>query len=98
MTVGNGHPEKDFEADDPFEFVAVRYPVDSEQEQDLDMARCFIEEYALMGWPGSQIRLLFKSPLYVGPHAIHQKWGMAAVDELIKEIFRIEEVADGAGS
>jgi hypothetical protein len=94
----NGYPEKQFESDDPFAFVAVRYQVDSEREQDLEMARCFIEEYALMGWPGSQIRLLFKSPLYVGSHAIYTKWGMAAVDELIKEIFRVEEVAGGAGS
>jgi hypothetical protein len=51
-----------------------------------------------MGWPGSQIRLLFKSPLYVGPHAIYTRWGLAVVDELIREIFRVEEVADGAGS
>ncbi|MEE9473058.1 MAG: hypothetical protein V3V82_03665 [Acidimicrobiia bacterium] len=93
-----GSAEKEFEADDPLELVAVHYPVDSEREQDLEMARCFIEEYALMGWPGSQIRLLFKSPLYVGPHAIYTKWGLAVVDELIREIFRVEEVADGAGS
>ncbi len=93
-----GYAEKEFEADDPLELVAVHYPVDSEREQDLEMARCFIEEYALMGWPGSQIRLLFKSPLYVGPHAIYTKWGLAVVDELIREIFRVEEVADGAGS
>ncbi len=93
-----GFLEKEFEADDPFAFVAVRYPVDSERDQDLEMARCFIEEYALMGWPGSQIRLLFKSPLYVGPHAIYTRWGLAVVDELIREIFRVEEVADGAGS
>ena len=94
----NGYPEKQFEADDPFVFVAVRYPVDSERDQDLEMARCFIEEYALMGWPGSQIRLLFKSPLYAGPHAIYRKWGMQPVDELTKEIFQVEEVGDGAGS
>ena len=91
------YAEKQFEADDPLELVAVHYPVDSEREQDLEMARCFIEEYALMGWPGSQIRLLFKSPLYVGPHAIYTKWGLAVVDELIREIFRVEEVADGTG-
>ncbi len=93
-----GYAEKQFEADDPLELVAVHYPVDSERDQDLEMARCFIEEYALRGWPGSQIRLLCKSPLYVGPHAIYTKWGLAVVDELIREIFRVEEVADGAGS
>jgi len=95
--MSSGHGEKQFESDDPFAFVAVRYPVESERDQDLEMARCFIEEYALMGWPGTQIRLLFKSPLYAGPHAIYQKWGLEAVDELIKGIFRIEEVADGRG-
>jgi hypothetical protein len=91
----NGYPQKGYEADDPLAFVAVRYQVDSEREQDLEMARCFIEEYALMGWPGSQIRLLFKSPLYIGPHAIHQKWGMAVVDELVRDIFQVEEGDDG---
>ena len=91
----NGNPQKEYEADDPLALVAVRYPVDSEREQDLEMARCFIEEYALMGWSGSQIRLLFESPLYVGPHAIHQKWGMPVVDELIRDIFQVEEGDDG---
>ncbi len=92
------YPEKQFESDDPFEFVAVRYPVSSERNHDFQMARCFIEEYALMGWPGSQIRTLFETPLYAGPHAIFQKWGSKVVDELIREIFSAEEVADGAGA
>ncbi len=90
MTMEN-YPQKQYEADDPFRFIAVRYPVDSEREQDLEMARCFIEEYALMGWPASQIRSLFKSPLYAGPHAIFRKWGMPAVDVLISDIFLTEK-------
>ena len=88
------HPLKSLEAGDPFEFVTVRYPVDSTRQQDLEMARCFIEEYALVGWSGSQIRQLFKSPLYVGPHAIYQRCGMEAVDDLIRDVF-LRERNDG---
>ena len=94
MTVEPIGTKKSYEADDPLEFVAVRYPVDSQREQDLAMARCFIEEYALMGWPGSQIRSLFESPLYAGPHGIYQRCGREAVAELISEIF-LREPTDG---
>lgn len=94
----NGYPDKEFEADDPFSLVGVRYPQESEREQDLAMARCFIEEYALMGWPGSQIRLLFQSPLYAGPNAIYQKWGADPVERLIASVFGKQEVDDGAST
>ncbi len=94
----SGYLDKQLEPDDPFAFVAVRYPVESQRDQDLEMARCFIEEYALMGWPGSHIRSLFTSPLYAGPHAIYTRWGPDVVDDLIREIFHIEESGDGAGS
>jgi hypothetical protein len=89
-------PSKKFEEDDPFSLVGVRYPTESDRENDLEMARCFIEEYALMGWAGSQIRLLFESPAYAGPHAIYQRWGADSVEHLIATVFG-EEVNDGTG-
>ena len=91
---------KKAEPEDPMTLTGMVVPLSAAEEQEAadKMAETFVEEYALMGWPGSQIRLLFKSPLYVGPHAIYTRWGLAVVDELIREIFRVEEVADGAGS
>jgi hypothetical protein len=35
--------EKDLEQDDPYEFVAVRYPVEAGVDADAEMARCFVE-------------------------------------------------------
>ncbi len=40
-------------------------------DRDLEeMARCFVEEYARMGWNGEEILNLFRSPAYRGPHRI----------------------------
>jgi len=76
---------KDLDPDDPFEPVVARYPVASVIEADWEMARCFVAEYALIGWPGQRIRRLFDAPFYQGPHAILQRNGPAFVDEVIAE-------------
>lgn len=81
---------KELEADDPMELVGVAYPVASGEEADSELARCFIEEYALVGWSPERIRQLFCSPLYGGPYGIASRHGMGLVDEILADVFRAE--------
>lgn len=88
--------EKDFEDDDPFEFVAVRYPVDPAVDSDEVMARCFIEEYALFGAPPERIIQLFRSAFFAGTHSILETRGPEFVQSIIDDVFStgsIEEVS-----
>jgi hypothetical protein len=90
MTTSPRGASKTFEATDPLELVGVSYPVASREEQDRTMGRCFIEEYALMGWNAERIRTLFLSPVYAGPHGILRRQGMPFVDTLVHEVIHGE--------
>ncbi|MDX1619763.1 MAG: hypothetical protein R3320_02150 [Nitriliruptorales bacterium] len=79
--------DKEFEGDDPMELVGVAYPVTSGVESDRELARCFVEEYALVGWSPARIRQLFCSPLYEGPYGIASRHGMGLVDEILADVF-----------
>jgi hypothetical protein len=74
--------DKEFEADDPYEFVGVRYEAEPGTDPDEIMARCFIEEYALMGMPRDRIMRMFHSPHFKGTNAIRERRG----DEFIRTI------------
>jgi len=78
---------KAFEDDDPFEMVAAHYPVESGVDADREMARCVVEEYALLGWPARRIRRLFDTPAYPALHAILVRRGAASIDALIGAVF-----------
>jgi hypothetical protein len=80
-------PEKQVEASDPYEFTAARYPVDDPLEADRDMARCFIEEYALMGFTPGHVLRLFREPIYTGTHDVYRRRGKDFVVELIEGVF-----------
>ena len=79
--------EKEFEADDPYEFVAMRYPVEPGTDPDEAMARCFIEEYALMGMPRDRIMRMFRSAAFRGTNAILERRGEAFVVAIADEVF-----------
>lgn len=79
--------EKHVETDDPYEFVAMRYPAEAGTDADATMARCFIEEYALMGMPREKTMRLFQSPYFAGTHAILQRRGDAFVRSLINDVY-----------
>jgi hypothetical protein len=92
--------EKDLEADDPMEFVAIRYPVPEGVDGDEVMARCFIEEYALMGMPRERVFHLFKSRFFSGTHAIFDTRGEAFVRGIIDDVYGAapsQGVSDGPG-
>ena len=76
---------KDVAPDDPLEIVGVvlDHPMDA---RGLDaMARTFIEEYALMGWPAKRILTLFRQPFYGGAHDAYEALGEARIVELIEQ-------------
>lgn len=79
--------EKEFEADDPYEFVAMRYSAEPGTDPDEAMARCFIEEYALMGMPRDRIMRMFHSPHFAGTHAILERRGQAFVVGIADSIY-----------
>lgn len=78
---------KAFEDDDPMALVSQVFPVESELEADREMARCFAEEYALMGFTAFEVGLLFESPVYIAPHAILQRRGDDFVRGIIHGVF-----------
>ena len=79
--------EKDLEGDDPFEFVAVRFPAAPGVDMDAEMARCFVEEYALMGMPRSHVMTLFRSKSFAGTHEILRSRGEALIESVIDQVY-----------
>ena len=82
---------KGFERDDPFQAVAVG--IASGEDTNEEMARTFIEEFALMGMSEGRILRFFRSPFYAGPHMVYQERGEDFIRALIAEIFGV--VKDG---
>ena len=80
--------EKELEADDPYELVAVEVAGPPGYDGPAAMARCFIEEFALMGWPPERILRLFQSRAFAGTHAVYEDRGEAFVRALIDDVFR----------
>ncbi len=79
--------DKEVEDDDPFELVGVHFDLPPGVDGDRELARCFVEEYALLGWRPDRIRSLFTDPVYAGAHAVAQRRGLALVDEVIAATF-----------
>ena len=79
--------EKHLEEDDPYGFVAVRFPVDAGTDPDETMARCVIEEYALVGMPARRVLQLFQSRFFAGTHAILESRGEAFVQRIIDDVY-----------
>ena len=48
------------------------------------MARCFVEEFARMGWSGERILRLFRNHFYRGPHQILRMKGEDFVRGLVE--------------
>lgn len=86
---------KDVEPDDPMEIVGVVLdrPIDGRGLD--DMARTFVEEYALMGWSAKRILSLFQHPFYGGAHDAYEALGEARIRELIELTLGPAEDADG---
>jgi len=84
---------KQAEATDPLDLVGTVVP-----GGDIEfLARCFVEEFAAMGYDGEQIFELFQQPQYVGVHPVYRAKGEEGVRRLIGEVlaecgvFRVSE-------
>lgn len=86
---------KPFEGDDPLALVGVRYQQAAGVDGDHELARCLVEEYALMGWTADRVRRLFATPFFAGAHALYERRGSELVEQVILEVFG--PVPDGGG-
>lgn len=80
--------QKTTESDDPYEFVAMRYPAAPGVDPDAVMARCFVEEFALIGFQPERMLRLFQLPSYPGVHDILRRKGEPFVREIIEDVFQ----------
>ncbi|MFQ5742906.1 MAG: hypothetical protein ACE5HV_04875 [Acidobacteriota bacterium] len=85
------------EPTDPLDLIGAMVPGGDVDE----LARCFIEEYAAMGYGSEQILSLFRQPRYLAVHPIYRLKGEEAVRQMIEEtlsgcgIFRVSEATTG---
>jgi hypothetical protein len=74
---------KPLDHEDPLALVGVGLEQDPDDRALVEMARCFAEEYARMGWSGERILRMFRNPFYRGPHQILRTKGEEFVRSLI---------------
>jgi hypothetical protein len=77
---------KPVEPEDPMALVGVSLERGPDDKALTEMAWCFVEEYARMGWSGDRILRLFRNPFYRGPHQILRMKGEDFVRSLIESI------------
>jgi hypothetical protein len=78
--------DKEFEPEDPFQPVAVSLDTPGHDGMEA-MARCFVEEFALMGWPPARIFRLFTIPEYAASYSVLQDKGEDYVKSIIASVF-----------
>jgi hypothetical protein len=78
--------DKEFEPEDPLEPVAVALDTPGHDGMDA-MARCFVEEFAMMGWPPGRIFRLFTIPEYAASYSVYQERGEQYVRSIIRSVF-----------
>jgi hypothetical protein len=78
--------DKEFEPEDPFQPVAVALVTPGYDGMQA-MARCFVEEFAIMGWPPKRIFRLFTIPEFAGSYSVMQERGEAYVKSIIASVF-----------
>ena len=96
MTFVELQMKKDFEHDDPFELTGVVFPADEQTSR--SMARCFVEEFALMGFGRKEVARLFESPAFYGTTALAKRHGAAFIRQLLDEVFAEMESGDAQSS
>ena len=75
--------EKPYESGDPLEPTAVTLPAD--RDDVAYMGRCFVEEFARLGYRQNALLALFRNPFYQGPHMVYGQLGEGFVLGLIEE-------------
>lgn len=75
------------DSDDPFELVGMEVPA-AGPDAVREMAVCFAEEFARMGWESGQILALFEDPAYGSAHAAYVAVGADGMREIVEEAVR----------
>ncbi len=83
--VSDSGRDKGAESTDPLFATAVEVPTPGYDGM-AAMARAFIEEFALMGWPRDRISRMFTVPTFAGPYAVYRERGADFVEGLIAEV------------
>ena len=78
--------DKQFEQDDPFEMVGVALPEEMDDEALVEMACCFVEEFARMGYGAEKILRIFREPFYQGPYSVYRAKGEEFVRSLVEQV------------
>jgi hypothetical protein len=78
---------KDFEEDDPFALIGQGFPCPQGYDAMGEMARCFIEELAMMGYPARFVLSIFRRPFYQGPHGVYRAKGEKYILDLIHRVY-----------
>jgi hypothetical protein len=88
--------DKKLEQDDPFEMVGVVLPEAMDDAALTEMACCFVEELARMGYGRERLMRVFRDPFYKGPHAVYRSKGEEFVSALVDQVPALEtEGRDG---
>ena len=77
---------KKHESEDPLELVGVQMKEGPDEQALEEMALCFIEEYARMGWDGDRILKLFRNQFYRGPNQVLRAKGEEFIRDRIEKI------------
>src|ERR1041385_276279 len=80
-------PKDEFDLDDPMELNGVGLVC--EEDTTDEMAECFIEEFARLGYNHKQILALFRNPYYLGMNLALQQRGEEFVRQKISEAFAL---------
>ena len=88
-------PFDDYDAEDPLELVGCE--VELEEEHLTEMAECFVEEFARMGYGANELLELFRNPFYRGPHSVFERRGETWVKDLIEARLGVRPSAGPAG-
>ncbi len=79
-------PLREPSAEDPMELVGMVLPRPMDGDAVEAMARTFVEEYALMGWPAKRILAAFRQPFYGGAHEAYRRLGEERIVALLQEV------------
>lgn len=87
-SVRPGIPAKtEVESDDPFHAVAMQLPSPPGFDAMGEMARCMVEEFAMMGFSAPLLLKMFKNPFYQALHRVYEARGEEYVDTLLRGVF-----------
>lgn len=91
-------PKDEVDPEDPMSMMGVALPATAMEVEET--ARCFIEEFAWIGFDKAKLLSLFRDPTYFGVHVIYQQmgeqWVRGVIDRVAAEWGVVEPVRPGA--